>query len=984
MSEQNAVQNPLIKYVSEKEIGWEYVNRDKAVELRRGETGFFFYDLLKEQIIRLNPGIVDEAKADGIIKDLENVRSSIEGNSDVLRYLKGEKSVYHESEKREVNIKLIDFKNIANNRFHVTDEWQYTNGTYTNRGDVILLINGIPVIIVETKGAHKKEGIAEGVDQIRRYHRETPEFVTHNQIFDVTHMLDFYYGVTWNLDRKGLFKWKGIKDEIASLPEFTLSEANVVARNDNNQSSFEKKVKTFFDRERILKFIKDYIVFFRKDDVLFKIILRQHQTRAVEKVIERARDKVKRTGLIWHTQGSGKTFTMIVAAEKILKEPLFEKPTVIMLVDRNELESQLFRNLDAYGFKDGEGMEIADSKKDLERLLSSNYRGLIVSMIHKFEHMKKDINMQDNIFVLIDEAHRTTSSDLGNYLVAALPNATYFGFTGTPIDKITYGRGTFKVFGKDDEKGYLDKYTIAESIEDGTTVPLHYALAPSEIRVPQDMLEKEFYALMEQEGVTDVDELNKLLERSVNLRNFLKSDERVQKVAEFVAKHYRENVEPMGYKAFLVGVDREACALYKKEMDKHLPSEYSTVVYSKGHNDTDTLTQYYLTEDKEKRLKGKIFPKKETLPKILIVTDKLLTGYDAPILYCMYLDKPMKDHTLLQAIARVNRPYEDDEGLKKPSGFVLDFVGIFEKLEKALAFDSDVVGSVIQNISVLKEAFISVITNDAKEYERFIQGRMDDKVIEQAVEYFTDKDKRETFYKFYKRLEMLYEIISPDKDLRDYMDKYLKLSSLYTIIRNAFSKRVVVDKELMRKTQMLVRKAVENYDIPRPYKIYEIKEDTLQALKKDDDSDNTKVINLRKSIEKFVLDNEDSFPYLISIGERAEVVVELYDDRQISTQEALTRLEKVIEEINQAKKEQAEKNFDAQKFTVYWILKKEGIENADELAVQIDSAFSQSPYWQENAKEARELTASLYKILLKTIDKDKAVGLVDKILKIGR
>lgn len=959
MSEKTVVQNPLVDYT--KQIGWGYVSRDKAVELRRGETGIFFYDLLKEQLVKLNPGIVDETKADSIIKNLENVRSSIEGNSDVLRYLKGEKSVYHERERREVNIKLIDFENITNNRFHVTDEWQYTNGTYTNRGDVILLINGIPVIIVETKGAHKKEGIAEGVDQIRRYHRETPEFMMHNQIFDVTHMLDFYYGVTWNLDRKGLFNWKDVE-----------------------RGNFEKKVKTFFDRERILKFIKGYIVFFRKDDVLFKIILRQHQTRAVEKVIERARDKVKRTGLIWHTQGSGKTFTMIVAAEKILKEPLFEKPTVIMLVDRNELESQLFRNLDAYGFKDGEGMEIADSKKDLEKLLASNYRGLIVSMIHKFEHMKKDINERDNIFVLVDEAHRTTSSDLGNYLVAALPNATYFGFTGTPIDKILYGRGTFKVFGKDDEKGYLDKYTIAESIEDGTTVKLHYALAPSEIRVPQDMLEKEFYALMEQEGVTDIDELNKLLERAVNLRNFLKSDERVQKVAEFAAKHYRENVEPMGYKAFLVAVDREACALYKKELDKHLPSEYSTVVYSKSHNDTDMLTQYYLTEVEEKRLKGKIFPKKETLPKILIVTDKLLTGYDAPILYCMYLDKPMKDHTLLQAIARVNRPYEDDEGLKKPSGFVLDFVGIFEKLEKALAFDSDVVGSVIQNIGVLKEVFISIITNDVKEYERFIHGRMDDKVIEQAVEYFTDKDRREAFYKCYKRLEMLYEIISPDKDIRDYMDRYLKLSSLYTIIRNAFSKRVVVDKDLMRKTQILVRKAVENYDIPKPYKIYEIKEDTLQALKKDDESDNTKVINLRKSIEKFVLDNEDSLPYLISIGERAEVVVELYDDRQISTQEALTRLEKIIEEINQAKKEQAEKNFDAQKFTVYWILKKEEIENADELAVQIDGAFSQNPHWRENAKEARELTASLYKILLKVVDKDKAVALVDKILKIGR
>ncbi len=213
MSEQSAVQNPLVKYVSEKDIGWDYVNRDQAVELRRGETGLFFYDVLKEQLVKLNPGIVDEAKAEGIIKDLENVHSTIEGNSDVLRYLKGQISVYHEGERREVNINLIDFENVTKNRFHVTDEWQYTNGTYTNRGDVILLINGIPVIIVETKGAHKKEGIAEGVDQIRRYHRETPELVTHNQIFDVTHMLDFYYGVTWNLDRKGLFNWKDVEKE---------------------------------------------------------------------------------------------------------------------------------------------------------------------------------------------------------------------------------------------------------------------------------------------------------------------------------------------------------------------------------------------------------------------------------------------------------------------------------------------------------------------------------------------------------------------------------------------------------------------------------------------------------------------------------------------------------------------------------------------------------------------------------------------------
>ncbi len=972
MSERKIVQEPLIKYA--RQIGWTYLTRDEAVALRQGEAGLFFYNILKEQLTKLNKeitsasprndgseGIINNEKANEIIKRLGNVKSSIEGNQEILQYLKGEKSVYYERDKRELNIRFIDFGNINNNQFHVTDEWQYTNGKFTNRGDVIFLINGIPVIIAETKNANKREGIEEGIAQIRRYHKETPEMLVSNQIFDVTHLLDFYYGVTWNLDRKGLFNWKDVE-----------------------KRNFEKKIKTFFDKDRILQLIKDYIIFFRKNDVLSKIIMRQHQTRAVEKIVNRALEEEKKTGLIWHAQGAGKTFTMIVAAEKILQQPEFEKPTIIMLVDRNELESQLFRNLDAYGFKEGKGMKIADSKKELRELLSSDYRGLIVSMIHKFEGMPKDINKRDNIFVLIDEAHRTTTGDLGNYLMAALSDATYFGFTGTPIDKILYGKGTFKIFGKEDEKGYLDKYSIAESIEDGTTVPLHYTLAPSEIRVPKEMLEKEFFELMEKEGVSDIEELNKLLDKAVNLKNFLKSEDRVKKVAEFVAKHYKENVEPMGYKAFLVAVDREACALYKKELDKHLPSEYSIVVYSQAQNDGPFLKEHYLSEYKERELKGKIFPNKTKMPKILIVTDKLLTGYDAPILYCIYLDKPMKDHTLLQAIARVNRPYEDEDGLKKPAGFVLDFVGIFERLEKALAFDSDVVASVIRNIDILKSTFENLMKDKARTYLELIGRRFDDKTVERTIEYFSDKDKREEFYRFFKQLEMLYEIISPDKFLRDYINDYWRISYLYSIIRNAFAKRILLDKELMRKTSDLVKKHVYTTDIFSTLPIYEIKEDTLEALKKSDKSDNVKIINLRKSILKFVDDNQDTQPYLISIGEKAQAIIELYDDRRITTLEALKRLEEIIREINQARREQTEKNFDINTFTIFWLFKRNGIPKPNTLAVKINGIFETYPNWRLNSKESRELTTQLYKILLKETNKAKTIEIVEKILKLER
>ncbi|HMO26639.1 MAG TPA: HsdR family type I site-specific deoxyribonuclease, partial [Tepidisphaeraceae bacterium] len=413
----------------------------------------------------------------------------------------------------------------------MTDEWWQKSTAFRNRADVVLLINGIPVAVAETKHATKRNGIEEGVEQIRRYHRETPELFIASQVFEVTQMMDFFYGVTWNTSRKGLLNWK-----------------------DEEPGNFERKVKAFFDPQRFLKVLRDYIAFITKDDGLSKIILKQHQTRAVEKALVRAVEPHKRRGLVWHTQGSGKTLTMLSIASRLLREaPGAEKPTVLMVADRTELEDNLTKDIDGYGIK---GYAVARSKADLRDILRSDGRGLVVTMIHKFDDIPADLNTRESIVVLVDEAHRTTSGDLGNYLLAALPNATFIGFTGTPIDRIQYGAGTFKVFGGDDERGYLDKYSIAESIEDGTTVALNYALAPSDLLVNKATLEKEFLTLAEAQGISDPDELNAILDRAVELKEMMKSPARVEKIAKYVAEHYRENVEPMGFKAFLVAVDR--------------------------------------------------------------------------------------------------------------------------------------------------------------------------------------------------------------------------------------------------------------------------------------------------------------------------------------------------------------------------------------------------------------------------------------------
>jgi type I restriction enzyme R subunit len=950
--ERGSVQNPLIRYACE--VGWDYVSQEEALRLRHGETGLLFKEIFMGQMVKLNSEFIDNLMIEQLIKKIEKLPTNIEGNLQAWEYLKGIKTVYIPKEKRERNVCLVD-KNVKRNVFQVTDEFTYTNGTYTNRFDVVFLINGIPVFFVETKASHKVGGMADALDQVRRYHRETPEPMTLLQVYTLTHLIHFFYASTWSYSMKTLFNWKV----------------------ENNSKEFEKLVKDFFDREKSVKTVLDYVLFTRKDDILQKVVLRPHQMRAIDKIIERVASKTKHRGLVWHTQGSGKTYTMIVSAQKIIENPVFENPTVILLVDRNELESQLFGNLDAIGFN----VQVAQTKEHLRELLRNDVRGLIVTMIHKFEGVPKDLNLRKNIFVLVDEAHRTTGGDLGNYLMGALPNATYIGFTGTPIDKTSYGKGTFITFGKDDAPhGYLDKYGIAESIEDGTTVKLHYSLASNELLPDKKTLEKEFLNLKEAEGVSDIEQLNKVLEKAVNLKNMLKNKERVRKVAKYVAEHYKNVVEPMGYKAFLVAVDREACVMYKQQLDKLLPKEYSQVVYSPAHNDPAELTKYYLSEEKEKQIR-KDFTKTDKLPKILIVTEKLLTGFDAPILYCMYLDKPMRDHILLQAIARVNRPYEDEQGRKKPCGFVLDFVGIFDKLEKALSFDSHDIAGIIDDIDLLKGRFKELMEKGEKQYLSLIKGKKGDKAVEEILNHFRNEVRRQDFYEFYKELSNIYEIVSPDAFLRPYIEDYDTLSRIFKILKEAYEPSVIIDKEFSRKTAKLVQEYTKIGKIKSSLDIYEINENTIRKLEKSKVSDTEKVFNLLRSIEKMVMEQSAKNPYLVSIGQRAELVSMIFKQRQKDTKETLEDIKEIIEDMNTADKERVAKKMSSEIFSVYWTLRTEGLDNAETIARDTSDMFEEYPHWRTNSEQERELRRELYKVLIKNkVLMKKAVEIGTKIL----
>lgn len=954
MSEWSAVQRPMIQYATY--IGWQYLKPEEALRMRGGETGLYLTSVLEAQLLRLNPGVVDTGNVGEILRRLALLPPKIEGNRDALSWMHGEQSIFVSAEKRERNVRLIDFETPANNLFHVTDEWSQQGVVYTNRADVTFLINGIPVAIAETKKAGLHDGLAKGIEQVRRYHRETPEMLIAPQVFEVTQLIDFYYGATWSTSRKNIFNWR----EVVS-------------------GNYEQKIKNFFDRRSFLRLLRDYILFLSRDDELTKVILRQHQIRAVEKVVQRIQEGVKQHGLIWHTQGSGKTLTMITIASKLLEAPQHEKPTVIMIVDRNELESQLFKNISSYGIA---GFKLADTKRELRDILESDYRGLVLSMIHKFDDIPANVNTRKSVVVLVDEAHRTTGGDLGNYLMGALPNATYIGFTGTPIDQLSKGKGTFKVFGVDDEQGYLDKYSIAESIEDGTTVSLNYTLAPSELRVDRETLERAFLDLSETEGVSDIEELNAILDRAVELKEIMKSSQRVDNIAKYVAEHFRTNVNPMGFKAFLVAVDREACVLYKQALDKYLPVDWSEVIYSSAHNDSEDLRRYALTEEEEKKIRRE-FIKKGQLPKILIVTEKLLTGFDAPILYCMYLDKPMRDHVLLQAIARVNRPYEDEDGQVKPYGFVLDFVGIFEKLERALAFDSDVVGSVIQNIDTLKQLFATWMQDLAPQYLPFARG-WDDKAKERAVLHFEDKKRRDEFFTFFRRLENLYEVLSPDASLRSYLDDYHALAELYVFVREAYSDRPYVDKELTAKTKLLLHHHATSSNLELPGAIRELGVTELALLRQSDIDATIKMLNLRRILAATVDQKVRSHPYLLSIGERAEELAQQYEDRHLTTQQVLAAFEELAQRYLDAEGERQQLGLDMNTFAIYTALRLLGGSVTVQQAAEVNSIFERHADYRWNEQQEKQVRAALYKILHSVMGTEKMIEITNRLLKVER
>ncbi len=442
---------------------------------------------------------------------------------------------------------------------------------------------------------------------------------------------------------------------------------------------------------------------------------------------------------------------------------------MLIVVDRIDLDTQITATFNA---SDVPNTVTADKREVLQMLLAQDARKVIITTIHKFGEAGGVLNTRSNIILLVDEAHRTQEGDLGTKMRESLPNAFLFGLTGTPINK--RDRNTFWAFGAvEDEQGYMSRYSFEESIRDNATLPLHFEPRLVQLRIDRPAIDEAFANISSE---LQEEDKNILVRQAARMAALVKTPERIRANAVDLVKHYQTKIEPNGFKAQVVTYDRETCILYKLELDKLLPPEASEIVMTAPPGDT-TYKQYDRKKDEEEKLLDRFRDPKDPL-KILIVTAKLLTGFDAPILQVMYLDKPMKEHSLLQAICRTNRPYPN-----KSHGLIVDYLGVFDDVAAALNFDEKSVQRIISGLdnltAQLPEAVSKCLTY-FPDVDRTLEGY---EGLIAAQECVPDNERRDAFAADYSVLARLWEALSPDPCLQPYIAEYRWLTEVYESIK---------------------------------------------------------------------------------------------------------------------------------------------------------------------------------------------------------
>ncbi len=926
-------------------LEWEYIEGSKLSPDECDERSSFkdvvLEHRLERAIQRINPWI-SENNLQKVISDFTRALfpNLIEANQSIWNTLTQYTSVMQDVGKgnRGQTVKIIDFDNPENNEFLCTNQFKISGVNQNIIPDIILFVNGLPLAVIECKSPYITNPMESGIDQLRRYANlrnpqddEGAEKLFHfNQMMVSTHRDKARVGtITSRMEH--FLEWKD---------PYPVKVDDV---GDNPQSQ-DILIAGVFDKINFLDLIQNFTVFEPVDGRTVKKIARYQQFRAVHKSIERIKsgtDRKDKSGVIWHTQGSGKSLTMVFLTLKIRRDPILREYKLIFITDRTQLDTQLTATFQK---TQNETVHHANSVKDLRELLQTDSSDIVTAMVQKFQESAQEsefpvLNESDKIIVLADEAHRTQYGTLGAAINVALPNAPKIAFTGTPLIK---SEKTSNEFGS-----YIDTYTIEQAVEDGATVQILYEGREARVEVTGDSLDSLFDEYF---GDRTEEEQAAIKRKYANARSILEAPQRIRRVCIDILKHYREFIQPNGFKAMIVTSSRQVAITYKEMMDE-LEAPESAVIISGDHNDEQRFLQY--TDSTKHKVQIENYKKPigsgdgQSNLSFLIVKDMLLTGFDAPIAQVMYLDRKLTDHNLLQAIARVNRTNKN-----KFRGYIVDYFGLSDYLTDALdMFSAEDVEGALRD---LKDEIPKLQSAHTRVMQHFKDVDIDD--LDDCILSLEDETKRHLFQIDFQKFSQQMDVVFPDPSAIPFVADLRKLGKISHGAKNLFRDEQLSIADAGEKVRKLIEDHIFSTGVDPKIPPVDLLATDFKEKLNNHKSDKAKASEIEYAIKNHIkIKLEDDPEYYKSLSEKLESIIRKHEEKWEVLVQLLLDFRETIEEEREARAEElglTETEFAFHGILMAEITKDEGVEAIDEeMHLKIKSVVQQLVVMMDEATE---------------------------------
>jgi len=917
---------------------------------------------LEKKLKELNPWISDE-NLKKAVRTITNVPATglMEANEKIYTSLVHSVSLEQDigdgQGKKGHNVYFIDFEHPEKNELIITRQFKVAGAKENIKCDVVVFINGIPLVVIECKSPTIHEPIDKAITQLFRYQEIEDKYKDRGapQLFEPVQILIITCGqkakfATVCTPYRHFLEWK------LSYP-ITLDELN------------EKYTSRLFNRpptpqdiliysllypQNLMDIVRNFIAFEVEGGKNRKKIARYQQLIAVNNAIERiqkSKESKKRGGVIWHTQGSGKSLSMLWLAVKLKRMKELENPILIVVTDRIDLDNQIVGTFQRCGFPNPVQ---ADSVKHLRELIKVGNGQTIMTTIQKFQEVTEEegypvLSESDNIFVMVDEAHRTQYKNLAANMRQAFPNACFLGFTGTPIDK--KDRSTVQTFGS-----YIHTYTIEQAVQDGATVPIYYESRLPDVHVQGENLDTLFERYFQDYSDKEREEIKRkyATEEIIGL-----ASTRIEAICLDIIEHYEEFIMPNGFKAQIVTSSREAAVIYKDTLER-LNAPASAVLISGNNNDPQRLKKHHKSQAEEKEIIRSF--KEDPIDKlaIIVVCDKLLTGFDAPVEQIMYLDSPLKEHTLLQAIARVNRTAD-----KKDYGLVVDYWGVSRDLQEALGVFqvSDIVGAFTPKTEELPR-----LEARHRAVMRFFD-KVDKSDLEACIKVLEPEDIRADFDLAFRRFSQSMDMVLPDPAALRYSADVKWLGKVRNAAQARFRDSSLDLSACGEKVRQLIEEHIRTTGIKRllePVSIFSKKFDEMVEALTTPEAKASEIEHAIRHEIHFRLDEDPVFYQ--SLKARLEQIIEQRKQERISAAEELKQLEALVNEMRNVGKEAQDLGFTETEYALCKLINngaREIKEESKELTHQVAEAIDKHAVidWIHKDDVQREMRKQIKGIL---------------------